>query len=179
MLRRIAVTASRRSFFIRTTSALSMATSVPAPIAIPTSALARAGASFTPSPIMATVFPCSWSFAISRSLSCGMTSAITVSISSFLRIASAVLLLSPVSMTTSIPSSFICCTAWRLVGFTTSATERSPIILLSSAKIIGVFPSSANASNRFSYAPRAIPCAFIMRLFPAKYQRPSIFPFTP
>ncbi len=44
----------RRSLFIRTMSADSMATSVPAPTAIPTSAWDSAGASFIPSPIIAT-----------------------------------------------------------------------------------------------------------------------------
>ena len=40
-----------------TTSAVSMATSVPAPMATPISAWARAGASLTPSPTMATLRP--------------------------------------------------------------------------------------------------------------------------
>lgn len=51
---------------IRTTSAASMATSVPVPIAIPTSALASAGESLTPSPTIATFllpFWSSWTFA--------------------------------------------------------------------------------------------------------------------
>ena len=52
-----AVTASIRSFRMITASALSIAISVPAPIAIPKSALTRAGASFTPSPTMATFLP--------------------------------------------------------------------------------------------------------------------------
>src|SRR5712691_1306366 len=42
---------------ISTTFAVSTATSVPAPIAIPTSAWARAGASLTPSPTIATLRP--------------------------------------------------------------------------------------------------------------------------
>ncbi len=46
----------RRSLFIRTMSADSIATSVPAPTAMPTSAWDRAGASFIPSPTMATRF---------------------------------------------------------------------------------------------------------------------------
>lgn len=40
-----------------TTSADSTATSVPPPTAMPTSAVARAGASLIPSPIIATAFP--------------------------------------------------------------------------------------------------------------------------
>ncbi len=72
-----AAAASIRSLFISTMSALSMATSVPAPMASPTSARARAGASLMPSPTMATFFPWLWSSAIFRSLSWGSTSAMT------------------------------------------------------------------------------------------------------
>ena len=54
-----------------------MATSVPAPMARPTSARARAGASLMPSPTIATFFPWLWSSAIFRSLSWGRTSAMT------------------------------------------------------------------------------------------------------
>jgi hypothetical protein len=50
-----------RSPLIRVTPALSMATSVPDPIAMPMSAAASAGASLTPSPAMATVRPCRFS----------------------------------------------------------------------------------------------------------------------
>ena len=54
-----------------------MATSVPAPMARPTSARARAGASLMPSPTMATRFPWAWSSATVFSLSWGSTSATT------------------------------------------------------------------------------------------------------
>ncbi len=50
-------TMAMRSPFRRVTPALSMATSVPEPIARPTSAAASAGASLTPSPAMATTRP--------------------------------------------------------------------------------------------------------------------------
>ncbi len=102
-LRPTAVTASRRSLFIRMMSALSMATSVPAPMAMPTSAAARAGASLIPSPIMATLWPPAFSSRIFFSLSWGRTSATTSAMPSCLRTASAVLLLSPVSITTRMP----------------------------------------------------------------------------
>lgn len=46
---------------MRTMSAASMATSVPVPMATPTSARAKAGESLTPSPTMATFFPSFWS----------------------------------------------------------------------------------------------------------------------
>ncbi len=48
---------------------VSFATSVPEPIAIPISALARAGASFMPSPTIATTFPSDCSFFITSSFS--------------------------------------------------------------------------------------------------------------
>jgi len=47
----------RKSPFTSVTWALFMATSVPVPMATPTSALAKAGASLMPSPAMATTFP--------------------------------------------------------------------------------------------------------------------------
>ena len=57
LLSSIAVTASPKEFFIRTMSAQSMAISDPAPMAIPISAVVRAGASFIPSPIKTTLSP--------------------------------------------------------------------------------------------------------------------------
>ena len=80
LLKRIAPTASIRSFFIRTMSALSMATSVPAPIAIPTSAEASAGASLIPSPIIATLCPLFFKADIFSSFCVGSTPAMTSSI---------------------------------------------------------------------------------------------------
>ncbi|OPY59774.1 MAG: hypothetical protein A4E57_04667 [Syntrophorhabdaceae bacterium PtaU1.Bin034] len=95
----------RRSPLTRVTPALSMATSVPVPMAMPTCAWARAGASFMPSPAIATILPCSWSFFTMRAFLSGSTSAITSSSPSFLATASAVVRLSPVTMMTRIPSS--------------------------------------------------------------------------
>ena len=60
----------------------SIATSVPAPIAIPTSAVAMAGASLTPSPTMATLRPPAWKRLTASALSAGMTCAATSSIPS-------------------------------------------------------------------------------------------------
>ncbi len=48
---------SIRSSRVRTASALSMAMSVPLPMAMPTSARRSAGASFIPSPAMSTTLP--------------------------------------------------------------------------------------------------------------------------
>lgn len=65
---------------IRTTSAASTATSVPVPMAMPTSAWARAGESLTPSPTIATFIPCFWSCFIFFTLWEGNTSANTLCI---------------------------------------------------------------------------------------------------
>jgi hypothetical protein len=54
---RSACTIPFRSPLSRVTPALSIATSVPVPMAIPTSAAASAGASLTPSPAIATTRP--------------------------------------------------------------------------------------------------------------------------
>ena len=58
------------------TAAASLLTSVPEmPIAMPTSAFFRAGASFTPSPVIATTSPRRCHAAITRNLSAGETRA--------------------------------------------------------------------------------------------------------
>ncbi|CRH97763.1 Uncharacterised protein [Streptococcus pneumoniae] len=62
--KRIAWERRDSSFFISTTSAVSKATSVPSPIATPMLAVARAGASFIPSPTIATVPYFSFNFLI-------------------------------------------------------------------------------------------------------------------
>ncbi len=103
IVRRLSSTASttpRRSPRIRVMSEASMAISVPVPRAMPTSAWARLGASLRPSPTMATRRPSAWSFLISRTLSPGLSSDMTLSMPAFAAMASAVRLLSPVSMTT-------------------------------------------------------------------------------
>ena len=57
-------------------SAASFETSVPVmPIATPISAFFRAGASFTPSPVIATICPLSWSAVTMFSLCSGLTRA--------------------------------------------------------------------------------------------------------
>ena len=71
--RSITPTTPRGSLDASTMPADSIATSVPAPMAMPTSALASAGASFTPSPTMATVRPRFWSSVTFESFSFGST----------------------------------------------------------------------------------------------------------
>ena len=82
---------------------VSMATSVPVPMAMPRSARARAGASLTPSPTMATTRPSAWRRAISSALAAGSTPAITRVTPSSVAMAAAVRALSPVTMATSTP----------------------------------------------------------------------------
>ena len=63
---------------VRIISAASLVTSVPVmPIATPMSARVSAGASFTPSPVMATMFPCCLRMLTRRTLSSGATRATT------------------------------------------------------------------------------------------------------
>ena len=75
----MAVAASRKSLFINTISADSIAMSVPAPMAMPTSARISAGASLIPSPTIATFLPWACNLRTCASFSCGNTSAITLS----------------------------------------------------------------------------------------------------
>ena len=74
-----------RLTLIKTTSAASMATSVPVPIAIPTLAIARAGESLIPSPTIATRFPSSWSCFTLATLWEGRTSANTLVMPTYMR----------------------------------------------------------------------------------------------
>ena len=63
---------------VRIITAASLVTSVPVmPIAMPMSAFFNAGASLTPSPVMATMSPLRCSRSTSRTLSWGVTRAIT------------------------------------------------------------------------------------------------------
>ena len=77
-LKRMAAGTSLKRLFISTTSAASMAISVPAPMAIPMSALVRAGASLMPSPTMATL-PFSFRARMTLSFPSGSTPAMTSS----------------------------------------------------------------------------------------------------
>ena len=85
-------------------TALWIATSAPVPIAIPTCAWASAGASLIPSPAMATILPCACNCLITSLFLPGDTSASTVSMFKRRATFSAVVLLSPVSITRRIPS---------------------------------------------------------------------------
>ena len=141
----IAAGTSARLLFISTTSAASIATSVPAPIAIPTSAFVRAGASLIPSPTIA-VLPSNFNFSMMLAFPSGKTPAITSSTPACLPIASAVFWLSPVSITTFSPIFFRVLIAFGLSSLITSATAIIPAKVLFLQKNKGVFPSSDNLS---------------------------------
>ena len=109
-----------------------MATSVPAPIAMPTSARASAGASLTPSPTIATVKPRPCSSATAASLSLGRTSANTSSTPGrkprSAATASATERASPVIMTILVtPPARSCSIVCRASGRTSSSSARAPI----------------------------------------------------
>ncbi len=111
----MADTTLRKSPLISTIFAVSIATSVPEPIAIPTSACANAGASLIPSPTIVTTASgfSVWIFLMASAFSLGRTSAkiCSLSIPSSLPMLRAVSRLSPVSMKISSPISRNCSSA--------------------------------------------------------------------
>ena len=169
---------SRTSERMSTTSALSMAMSVPAPMAMPTSARASAGASLMPSPTMATR-PCAERRRISRSLSSGSTPAMTSSAPTRRWIACAVRSLSPVSITVRKPMARNSSSAAALEGLTVSATATRPHTLPPQAKNKGVLPSSASSRARGSNAEASTPACCINLALPANAHAPPTFARTP
>ena len=144
-LNRMAAGTSLKRLFIRTTSAASMAISVPAPMAMPISARVSAGASLIPSPTMAT-FPCSFRERITLSFPSGSTPAMTSSTPAWAPMAFAVRSLSPVSITTRMPMFCSSLTARGLSSLMTSATAIIPRSFPSRLKYNGVLPCSASFS---------------------------------
>ena len=142
---RMASAAARRSPETSVRSEASMATSVPVPIASPRSAWARAGASLTPSPTMATTRPSPWRRPITSAFSEGSTSAMTSSMPTSAATARAVVSLSPVSSTGRSPSALSAATASAEVGLTVSATTSTPRTAPSQAATIAVRPCASAA----------------------------------
>ena len=167
----IAAGTSRRRLFISTTSAASIATSAPAPMAMPTSAVVSAGASLMPSPTMA-VLPSRHSRSITAALPSGRTPAMTSSTPAFLPMAAAVFSLSPVSMTTRSPIFFSSATAAGLSSLMTSATAMTPRTLFPLEKYNGVFPSSAQRSAAVRTAAGTAPCCSIKLRLPPQRSSP-------
>ena len=170
---RRAMATSRGSERIRTTSAVSTATSVPAPMAIPKSACASAGASLTPSPTMATRLPASMSSLTLAALSPGSTSAMTLVMPSSAAIRAAVAALSPVSITTSTPRSRNSATAAAEVGRTASAMPKTATARPSTAASTEVLPAAASASCRGPSTPTSTDSASISRRLPTATRCPS------
>ena len=100
--------------------AASFAACVPEFIASPTSACASAGASFVPSPVIATNFPSACSFLIASILSSGRHSAINPSTPASFAIVAAVSGLSPVHIIVLIPISRSLSKRSTKPGFTVS-----------------------------------------------------------
>ena len=177
--RRRARTMPRRSPFTRVTGALSIATSVPVPMAIPTCAWASAGASLIPSPAIATKRPSRWRPFTTSAFWSGSTSATTSSRRSLRATASAVVRLSPVSMTTRIPSACSARMASGVLSLIGSATPSSPTGMPLAATNTMVWPSPRRASARSASGPSATPRSFMSARFPSATARPSTVPRTP
>ena len=171
---------SIRLLFISTMSADSMATSVPAPMARPTSAVTSAGASLMPSPTMATLLPSACNPCTTRALSWGSTWAMTRLTPTCRAMASAVRWLSPVSSTTSQPISRRAAMAAALSALTTSATAMTPSSDVPAAINSGVLPSSASlAAPDFISSLTATPDVSINASLPASSNVPSARAATP
>ena len=161
------------------TPALSIATSVPVPIAMPTWACASAGASLTPSPTMATTRPSACNRLMTSAFSAGWTSAITSSTPSARATAWAVVRLSPVSMTTRRPSAWSSRIASGVELLMGSATPTRPASAPSTARYITVCPSPRSASARAASADASTPCAASSRRLPSATRRPPAAPVIP
>ena len=155
-----------------------MATSVPAPMAMPISARVRAGASLIPSPTMVTL-PERFNLRTTASLPSGKTPAITSSTPACLPMARAVRSLSPVSITTRMPMFCNSRIARGLSSRITSATAMMPSRTPSRLKNSGVFPSSAKASARLSSASGTAAFWPMNRRLPPANLRPARFPVKP
>ena len=137
----------------------STATSVPAPMAIPTSAVASAGASFTPSPTMATLRPPSWKRLTAAALSAGRTCAATSSMPSRRATESATAWLSPVIIATRTPSAWRASTASPDSGRTSSSTATMPATAPSTTTWRTVRPSPIPVRRLRDAAPGPAPAS--------------------
>ena len=168
-----------RSPFSRVSPALSIATSVPDPMAMPTSAAASAGASLTPSPAIATTRPCAFKSATTWLLRSGRISASTSVMPSFAATARAVTLLSPVNITTRMPDLRKASSAACVVDFTASAMANIPAALPSMAAKMALAPSLRRSSARAASAVTSTPSPSRNSRLPISKARPSTLPRTP
>src|SRR5680860_161953 len=177
--RSIAVTSPERAPEIKVMSEDSMATSVPVPMAEPTSAWARAGASLMPSPTMPTTRPSSCNRRTSRDLCSGITSASTRPMPTWRAMAAAVRRLSPVIITTSMPRLFSAATAAAEPSLRVSATPITAAGRPSTATNIGVLPSLAKSSCTAVSGAESIPASLSKRRLPTSTRRPPTSARTP
>ncbi len=137
------LTTSWGSLFTRMISADLIATSVPAPMAMPMSACVKAGASLMPSPTIATCCPFFCNSLTFAALSSGLTSAKYWSSPSWVDTYAATSSESPVIIAVLMPISL----SVRMVCFdcsrTTSAKPNAPITFLLLIKYTSVLPSLA------------------------------------
>ena len=128
--------------------ALSIATSVPVPIAMPTVAAASAGASLMPSPAIATTRPCDSRRRTRSRLSVGQHFRVDIArgMPSAFATASAVARLSPVIMMTWMPSCRSAASASRVVVLIGSAIANSPAACRRSPTNTIVCPSRERSS---------------------------------
>ena len=154
----------RRSSFMMSTSAASMAVSVPAaPIASPRSERASAGASLMPSPTIATR-PCRcFSAAMACSFSSGSSPARTVSMPAWAATWRAVASLSPVSITGVMSCARKLATASAACGRKVSATASKASTRWPSASSVTVRPACSCTASRASSAGLHCPRSSIQR----------------
>ena len=156
-----------------------MATSAPVPMAMPTSALASAGASLMPSPAIATTAPLRCRSSIKSSFSSGRRPARTSSMPSCAATALAVVALSPVAMTILSPSAWSRAIASALPVLIGSATATKPASLPSAPSIITVSPLRRRFSAASANGAASMPAPCISRALPSSTARPSTLPLTP
>ncbi len=156
-----------------------MAMSVPVPMAMPTLAWVKAGASLMPSPTKATRPNCSCSFCTSATLPSGSTSASTWSMPTRRAMASAVRWLSPVIMAVSRP---IWCNSWIAAtesSFSVSATAMTPARRPSTATSMAVLASSSSRRSVSSNSAGSGQCSSISLREPTSTRSPFTEAMTP
>ncbi len=131
-----------------------MAASVPVPMARPRSAWARAAASLTPSPAIATTRPAAWSSLMTAALPAGSTPAISSSMPTWLATARAARSLSPVSSTGRSPMPRSRAIASAEVGLTVSAMTSMPRRRPSQPANTAVCPAASASAARAARAGR-------------------------
>ena len=158
LLKRRSDTSAERSPPVSVMSATSRATAVPCPMAIPTSASESAGASFTPSPTIATVRPSAFRRSTNACLSSGSRFASNSVTPASAAMRAAVRSLSPVSITTrSNPSARSSATARATPSLSGSSMPMTPTSSPSTAKYRGERPSDSRATRSACSAEMGTP----------------------